>query len=300
MTQFDGRVVVVTGAGRGIGREHALRFAAEGASVVVNDVGGANDGSGSDRSAAQEVVDEITNAGGIAVVNTDSVGTWEGAKSIIDTAIEAFGDLHILVNNAGIVRDSAIVNMTEVDFDMVIDVHLKGTFATSRWAAIYWREQSKSGNVTPRRIVNTTSGSGLFGNAGQANYASAKMGITALTIVCARELIRYGVKTNAIAPGARTRMTLATPGFDEVLKAPEDKAVFDKWHPGNTSPIAMYLATDQCQFNGQVFETLGGRVSLYKGWTTEESVTADHTWSITELEDAMKNWPVGPPDMPQA
>jgi NAD(P)-dependent dehydrogenase (short-subunit alcohol dehydrogenase family) len=206
----------------------------------------------------------------------------------------------VVVNNAGITRDSTVVNMTEADFDAVIDVHLKGTFAMCHWAGNYWREQSKSGKDVARRIVNTTSGSGLFGNAGQANYASAKMGIAALTIVCARELLRYGVKTNAIAPGARTRMTLATPGFDEVLKAPDDKAVFDKWHPGNTSPIALYLATDECRFNGQVFETLGGRVGLYQGWTITESATADHTWTITELEDVTKNWPVGPPEMPQA
>lgn len=300
MGKFDDRVVIVTGAGRGIGREHALRFAAEGAKVVVNDVGSAHDGTGGDQSAAQDVVNEISDAGGIAVVNTDSVGTWEGTKSIVDAAIDLFGDLHVVVNNAGITRDSTVVNMTEENFDAVIDVHLKGTFAMCHWAANFWRDQSKAGKDVARRIVNTTSGSGLFGNAGQANYASAKMGIAALTIVCARELERYGVKTNAIAPGARTRMTLATPGFDEVLKAPDDINTFDKWHPGNTSPIAMYLATEECRFNGQVFETLGGRVGLYKGWTIEESATADHMWTIDELEGATKNWPVGPPDMPQA
>jgi NAD(P)-dependent dehydrogenase (short-subunit alcohol dehydrogenase family) len=299
MGQFDGRVVIVTGAGRGIGREHAIRFATEGAQVVVNDLGGANDGSGSDQSAAQAVVDEIVQAGGHAIANTDSVATWGGARTIVDAAVDTFGDLHIVVNNAGFVRDRSLVNMSEEDFDSVIDVHLKGTFAVSRWAAIYWRDRSKADRKQARAIVNTTSGSGLFGNAGQANYASAKMGIAALTIVCARELQRYGVRTNAIAPGARTRMTLATPGFDEVLKAPDDEGVFDKWHPGNTSPIAMYLATEQCPFNGQVFETLGGRVSLYKGWTTDQSVTADHTWTVEELQAATKDWPVGPPDMPQ-
>ncbi len=300
MGQFDGKVVVITGSGRGIGREHALRFAAEGASVVVNDLGAANDGSGSDRSAAQSVVDEIVAAGGSAAANTDSVASWDGAKAIIDTAIDTFGDLHIVVNNAGITRDRTIITMPEDDFDLVVAVHLKGTFAMTHFAGNYWREKAKAGSTDQRRIVNTTSGSGLFGNAGQANYASAKMGITGLTIVSARELERYHVRTNAIAPGARTRMTLATPGFDEVLKAPDDASVFDKWHPGNTSPITMYLATDECPFNGQVFETLGGRVSLYQGWTPNHSVTADHMWTIDELKDATKDWPVGPPSMPEA
>ena len=185
MGQFDGRVVIVTGAGRGIGREHAIRFATEGAEVVVNDLGGANDGSGSDQSAAQAVVDEIVQAGGHAIANTDSVATWGGARTIVDAAVDTFGDLHIVVNNAGFVRDRSLVNMSEEDFDSVIDVHLKGTFAVSRWAAIYWRDRSKADRKQARAIVNTTSGSGLFGNAGQANYASAKMGIAALTIVCA-------------------------------------------------------------------------------------------------------------------
>jgi NAD(P)-dependent dehydrogenase (short-subunit alcohol dehydrogenase family) len=298
MGHFDGRVVIVTGAGRGIGREHALQFAAEGAHVVVNDLGGSNDGRGDDATAAQAVADEIVAAGGIAVANADSVSSWQGAKSIVDAAVDSFGDLHIVVNNAGILRDRTIVSMSEEDFDGVVEVHLKGTFAVTRWAANYWRDRAKAGHDTPRRIINTSSGSGLFGNAGQANYAAAKMGIAAFTIVCARELDRYHVQANAIAPGARTRLTLATPGLDDVLKAPDDAGQFDRWHPANTTPIVLYLATDDCRFNGQLFETVGGRVSLYRGWTVERSATLERAWTMDELAEATRDWPVGPPALP--
>ena len=298
MGLFDNRVVIVTGAGRGIGREHALRFAAEGAAVVVNDLGGTHDGSGEDSSPARQVVDEIIAADGRAVANGDSVGSWDGAQSIVRTAIETFGDLHILVNNAGITRDRSIVNMTEQDFDAVVEVHLKGSFALTHWAAVHWREESKAGRQVARSIVNTTSGSGLFGNAGQANYASAKMGIAALTIVSARELGRYGARVNAIAPAARTRMTLATPGFEDVLKAPDDAAAFDRWHPANPTPMAMFLATEDCPFNGQVFETFGERVSLYAAWPVEKSAIAEHGWTVADLVLATKDWPAGPPAMP--
>jgi NAD(P)-dependent dehydrogenase (short-subunit alcohol dehydrogenase family) len=297
MARFDDKVVIVTGAGRGIGREHALAFAADGARVVVNDRGGAKDGSGSDQSAARAVVDEISARGGTAIANTDDVGAWEGARAIVQAALDAFGDLHVVVNNAGILRDRMIVSMTEEDFDRVIEVHLKGTFAVTRWAATYWREQTKAGAVAPRRIVNTSSGSGLFGNAGQANYASAKMGIAAFTIVCARELERYGVRANAIAPGARTRLTLATPGIEEVLEAPADG--FDPWHPANTTPIVQWLADDACPFNGQVFETVGGRVTLYQGWTRLETAALDRRWTVDELQAATAAWPAGPPPMPE-
>ena len=207
------RVAIITGAGRGLGREHALLFASLGAKVVVNDLGGAVDGSGSDISAAQSVVDEITAAGGQAVANTDSVSSFDGAKAMVDQAVSSFGDLHVVVNNAGILRDRMLVSMSEEEFDAVIAVHLKGTFNLTKHAAGYWREAAKEGTITDRAIVNTSSGAGLHGNVGQTNYSAAKAGIAAMTVVNAMELNRYGVRANCIAPVARTRLTLQTPGW---------------------------------------------------------------------------------------
>jgi NAD(P)-dependent dehydrogenase (short-subunit alcohol dehydrogenase family) len=210
MGALDGRVAIITGAGRGIGREHALLFAAEGASVVVNDLGGAVDGSGDDRSPAEQVVAEITSAGGTAIANDDDIADWDGGKRLVDAAVEAFGDLHVLVNNAGILRDRVLVNMTEEDWDSVIHVHLKGHFVPTRHAAAYWREQSKAGKEVRAAVVNTSSTSGLLGNPGQSNYGAAKAGIGAFTVIAAQELIRYGVRVNAIAPAARTSSTCGT------------------------------------------------------------------------------------------
>ena len=212
MGALDGRVAVITGAGRGIGREHALLFAAEGAKVVVNDLGGSVDGSGDDRSAAEQVVAEIEAAGGQAVANDDDVADWEGGKRLIEAAIETFGDLHVLVNNAGILRDRVLINMTEQEWDSVIHVHLKGHFVPTRHAAAYWREQTKAGQPVHAAVVNTSSTSGLLGNPGQTNYGAAKAGIAAFTVIAAEELARYGVRVNAIAPAARTRMTESDPG----------------------------------------------------------------------------------------
>ena len=212
MTSLDGRVAIITGAGRGIGREHALFFAGEGARIVVNDLGGSNDGDGSDKTPAEEVVAEIKALGGEAIVNTDNVADWEGAQRLVNSAIEAFGDLDILVNNAGILRDRVLVNMTEAEWDAVIAVHLKGHFAPSRWAAAYWREEHKAGRGKRRNMVHTSSTSGLFSNPGQANYGAAKSGIATFSQIAAKELTRYDVISNCIAPGARTRLTLATPG----------------------------------------------------------------------------------------
>src|SRR5438270_5382718 len=251
MGALDGRVAIITGAGRGIGREHALLFAREGAKVVVNDLGGAMDGTGEDRSAAQQVVDEIKAMGGEAVANGDNVADWEGGQRLINAAVEAFGDLHVLVNNAGILRDRVIVNMTEEEWDAVINVHLKGHFVPARWAATYWREQSKAGKEVKASIINTSSTSGLIGNAGQANYGAAKAGIGAFTVICAQELARYGVRSNAIAPAARTRMTEATPGLGDIVKAPEDPGKFDVWNPANISPLVAYLATESCEAQGK-------------------------------------------------
>src|SRR5687768_11967133 len=231
MGALDGRVAVITGAGRGIGREHALLFASEGAKLVINDLGGAIDGSGDDRSPAQQVVDEIKAMGGEAVANADNITDWEGGQRLVNTAIEAFGDLHILVNNAGILRDRVLVNMTEEEWDSVINVHLKGHFVPTRWAAAYWREQSKAGKEVKANLVHTSSTSGLNGNAGQTNYGAAKAGIASFSNICAMELKRYGVRSNCIAPAARTRLTEATPGLGDMVKPPEDASKFDVWDP---------------------------------------------------------------------
>src|SRR5438067_7675915 len=246
MGALDGRVAIITGAGRGIGREHALLFASEGAKVIVNDLGGGMDGSGDDRTPAEQVVDEIKAMGGEAIANADNVADWEGGQRLINSAIEAFGELHVLVNNAGILRDRVLVNMTEEEWDDVIRVHLKGHFIPTRWAAAYWREQSKAGTPVKAAVVNTSSTSGLIGNAGQANYGAAKAGIGAFTIIAAQELIRYGVRSNAIAPAARTRLTEATPGLGDVVQPPKEPDAFDVWDPANISPLVAYLATENC------------------------------------------------------
>jgi len=222
MGALDGRVAIITGAGRGLGREHALLFAQEGAKVVVNDLGGDMHGEGADRAPAQQVVDEIEKMGGEAVANLDSAADWYGAQRLIRTAIDTFGDLHVLVNNAGILRDRVIVNMTEEEWDAVIQVHLKGHFCPTRHAAAYWREQSKAGKEVKASIVHTSSTSGLLGNPGQANYGAAKSGIATFSYIASLELGRYGVRSNAIAPAARTRLTEQTPGLQDAVKAHQD------------------------------------------------------------------------------
>lgn len=285
MGSLDGRVAIITGAGRGIGREHALLFAREGASVVVNDLGGANDGTGTDLSPAQHVVEEIRGIGGQAVVNGDDVADWQGAQRLINTAIETFGELDILVNNAGILRDRVLVNMTEAEWDDVIRVHLKGHFAPSRWAAAYWREQHKAGHGRPRNLVHTTSTSGLFANPGQSNYGAAKTGIATFSQIIAKELIRYDVKSNTVAPGARTRLTLATPGLEDIMKPAEGS--FDQWDPANVSPLVAYLASTRCKFTGETFFVQGGNVTLIESWSRGGSVDRDSTWTVGELADAL-------------
>src|SRR5688500_1632198 len=288
MGALDGRVAIITGAGRGIGREHALLFASEGAKLVVNDLGGAPDGTGDDRTAAEQVVDEIKAMGGEAVANADNVTEWEGGQRLVNTAVEAFGDLHILVNNAGILRDRVLVNMTEEEWDSVIQVHLKGHFVPTRWAAAYWREQTKAGREIKANIVNTSSTSGLNGNPGQTNYGAAKAGIGAFTIICAQELSRYGVRSNAIAPAARTRMTEATPGLGDIVKAPEDPGKFDVWNPANISPLVAYLATENCEPQGKVFFVQGGTIKLFQGWTMTEGIEKNDRWTVADLESEMK------------
>jgi NAD(P)-dependent dehydrogenase (short-subunit alcohol dehydrogenase family) len=257
-----GRVAIVTGAGRGIGREHALSLARQGAKVVVNDLGGNVDGSGGDLSPAAQVVEEIRAMGGEAVANGDSVSDWEGAQRIINTAIETFGDLHVVVNNAGILRDRVLANMTEAEWDAVIDVHLKGTFAPSRWAAAYWRERAKAGEAVDGRIINTTSVSGIYGNPGQTNYGAAKAGIAAFTVIAALELGRYGVTVNAVAPVALTRMT------EGLGPAPETDEEREMRSPRWIAPIVTWLASAESKgVTGRVFEASGSTLAIAEGWS---------------------------------
>ena len=257
----EGRVAIVTGAGRGIGREHALSLASHGAKVVVNDLGGNVDGSGGDLSPAEQVVQEIKGMGGEAVANGDNVASWEGAQRLINTAVETFGDLHAVVNNAGILRDRVLVNMTEEEWDAVIAVHLKGTFAPSRWAAAYWREQSKAGKPTDGRIINTTSVSGIYGNPGQTNYGAAKAGIATFTLIAAEELARYGVTCNAVAPGALTRMT------EGLGPAPETDEEREMRSPRWIAPIVTWLASAESKgVTGRVFEASGQTLASAEGW----------------------------------
>jgi NAD(P)-dependent dehydrogenase (short-subunit alcohol dehydrogenase family) len=283
MGALDGRVAIITGAGRGIGREHALLFASEGAKVVVNDLGGAADGSGDDRSAAEQVVDEIKATGAEAIANDDDIADWEGGRRLVEAAVEAFGDLHVLVNNAGILRDKMLVNMSEQDWDSVIHVHLKGHFVPTRHAAAYWREKVKDGREVQAAIVNTSSTSGLLGNPGQTNYGAAKAGIGAFTVIAARELARYGVRVNAIAPAARTRLTEQTPGLGDIVQPPKDPAIFDIWDPANISPLVAYLSTETCPLTGQVLFVQGGQVRLFQNWTMTETLEKNDRWTVAEL-----------------
>jgi NAD(P)-dependent dehydrogenase (short-subunit alcohol dehydrogenase family) len=287
MGTLDGRVAIITGAGRGIGREHALLFASEGAKVVVNDLGGGLDGSSTQASPAEQVVEEIKAMGGEAVANHDDIADWAGGERLIQTAIENFGDLHVLVNNAGILRDRVLVNLSEDDWDSVIKVHLKGHFVPSRHAATYWREQAKAGKTVKASIINTSSTSGLLGNVGQSNYGAAKSGIASFTVIINEELKRYGVRANAIAPAARTRMTESTPGLSDVVQKPGDAATFDTWDPANISPLVAALAMEDSEINGQVFFVQGGTVRRFQNWTMMETLEKNDRWSVAELAEKL-------------
>ena len=287
MGALEGRVAIITGAGRGIGREHALLFAAEGARVVVNDLGGNLDGSTSAASPAEEVVAEIRAMGGEAVANHDNVAEWSGGERLVASALEAFGDLHVLVNNAGILRDRVLVNLSESDWDSVINVHLKGHFVPTRHAATYWREQAKAGKEVKAAVINTSSTSGLLGNVGQSNYGAAKAGIAAFTVIVAEELGRYGVRVNAIAPAARTRMTESTPGLSDYVVKPADAAVFDVWDPANISPLVATLAMEDCAATGQVYFVQGGTVRLFQNWTMTTTLEKNDRWSVAELAERL-------------
>ena len=278
----DGRVVIVTGAGRGIGRGHALEFARQGAKVVVNDIGVALDGRDPSATPAQAVVDEIAAAGGAAIANGDDVADWDGARRLVASAVDAFGRLDVVVNNAGFVRDRMVVSCEEDEWDAVVRVHLKGHFAVSRFAAEHWRARAKAGEAVDARIVNTSSGAGLLGSVGQAAYSAAKAGIAALTLVQAAELGRYGVTANAIAPSARTRMTETV--FAESMAAPDDPAAFDAMAPENVAPLVVWLGSaSSAGVTGRVFEVEGGVVSLADGWQHGPAVDKGARWDPAEL-----------------
>jgi NAD(P)-dependent dehydrogenase (short-subunit alcohol dehydrogenase family) len=278
----EGRVVVITGAGRGIGRCHALEFARQGAKVVVNDLGAEVDGTGSSPGPAGEVVDEIRAMGGEAVANGDDVSNYEGAGRMIATAVDTFGRLDVLVNNAGILRDRMLVNMTEAEWDAVITVHMRGTFAPMRHAVGYWRDRSKAGETNDARIINTTSPSGIYGNVGQTNYGAAKAGIAAMTVISALELGRYGITVNAIAPAALTRMT-ENLGFAEgqADRKPEE---FDPNDPANISPLVVWLGSPQsAEITGRVFNIHGGHISVAEGWVAGPGADKKDRWDTGEL-----------------
>jgi len=297
MGLLDGKVAIVTGAGRGIGREEALTLAAEGAKVVVNDLGAGLHGEGAaDKHPAQEVVDLIEANGGTASVNGDDISTWAGGKAVVEQAVDGYGSLDILVNNAGILRDKMSFNMDESDWDDVIRVHLKGHFAAAHHAAVYWRNRAKSGEDVSGRIINTSSEAGLFGSAGQANYAAAKAGIAALTWVEARELGKYGVTSNAIAPRARTRMT-ETMSMD--LKAPE--GAFDAWDPKNIANVVAFLAAPaSADITGQILIVFGGNVHAMSAFKAVGRLTREGAWTPEELVaakgDLFKGVSSGVPD----
>ena len=285
----EGRVVIITGAGRGIGREHALAFAREGARVVVNDLGGSVDGAGADASPAQQVVDEIRAMGGEAVATTDSVSDYAGAGRTVQAAIDTFGRLDVVVNNAGILRDRMFVNMTEEEFDSVIAVHLRGTFAVSRHAVDYWRARAKSGETNDARIISTSSPSGIFGNIGQANYAAAKAGIAAMTIVLADELGRLGVTANAIAPVALTRMTEGLPLFAEMSGIEPNEQGYHPMDPANISPLVVWLGSPlSAGVTGRVVTVTGNEIGVAEPWVKGPTAAkADAMWDPAELSQVV-------------
>lgn len=282
---LSGRVAVVTGAGRGLGREHALELARQGAKVVINDLGTSLGGDGISDGPAHEVVETIRAFGGEAVANGADVADFAQTKEMIDQAIQTFGRLDILVNNAGFVRDRMLVNAEEDEWDAVIRVHLKGHFAPLRHAAAHWRAEAKEGRMPVARVINTSSGAGLQGSVGQAAYSAAKGGIASLTLVAAQELGRYGVSVNAVAPSARTRMTEGP--FASAMAAPEDG--FDRMDPANVSPVVAWLASADCSITGRVLEVEGGTICLEEGWNHGPRRELDRRWRAEEVGDAVRS-----------
>jgi len=272
---LEGRVAIITGAGRGLGREHARLFAAEGAKIVVNDLG----------EVAEETAAEIRATGGEAIASNHDITAWDGGRDLVATAVEGFGRLDVLVNNAGILRDRMLVSMSEEEWDLVVEVHLKGHFVPTRFAAAHWREQVKAGATVHASIIHTSSTSGLLGNPGQTNYGAAKAGIGSFSVICAQELARYGVRSNCIAPAARTRLTEATPGLGEVVAAPSEG--FDVWDPANVSPLVAYLATADCDITGRTFFVQGGTVRVMEPWRMGERIERADRWTIADLGEQL-------------
>jgi len=282
MGLLDGKVAIVTGAGRGIGREHALALAREGARVIVNDLGAALAGEGSDDAPATRVVGEIEAIGSEAEADGADVADFDAARELVEHAVDAFGRLDILVNNAGILRDRMLVNMDEAEWDAVVAVHLKGHFAATRHAAAHWRDRSKAGEIVRGRVINTSSPSGVFGNVGQSNYGAAKAGIAMFTVIVAQELARYGVTVNCIAPNARTRMT------ESAFELPSEEGGFDPLAPSNNTPVVVALASDAAQsITGQVFHIFGGAVNMLRPWSPGELFAREGGWEPHELIDAL-------------
>ncbi|AIA07859.1 short-chain dehydrogenase [Streptomyces noursei ZPM] len=281
-----GRVAAVTGAGRGLGRAHALALAAEGAAVVVNDLGVTADGAGASGGPAQQVVEEIRAHGGQAVAHTGDITTDDGARSLVTTALDTFGRLDALVNNAGFLRDRMLVNLAEEDWDAVMRVHLKGHFLPLKHAAAHWRAEAKAGRTPDARVINTSSGAGLLGSVGQGNYSAAKAGILGLTLVAAAELGRYGIQVNALAPAARTRMTEQT--FADTMAAPTD-GDFDAMAPENVSPLVVWLASaDSAGVTGRVFEAEGGRITVMEGWRPGPTADKGARWTPSEAGETTR------------
>lgn len=294
MRSLEGRVAIVTGAGRGLGRSHALLLASEGASVVVNDIGGATDGTGVDDGPAQEVAQEILAAGGAAVANTDDVATSDGAKRLVHQAIAAYGDLHVVVNNAGILRDQFFHRMEESDWDAVVAVHLKGHFGVLRHAVDHWHRRSKAGEQVSGSVINTTSASGTYVVLpGQTNYGAAKAAIASMSVIAAAELGRIGVRVNAIAPGARTRMTEATPGaIGERMRARVAEGELDEFSPENVSPLVAHLASSDCTLTGRVLAVKGGEIREILPWSLSEEqvLTSTTNWDVSQVREGLAAW----------
>ncbi len=295
--RLAGRVAIVTGAGRGLGRAHALYLASQGASVVVNDLGSSLQGEGSDLTPAQQVVREIAEMGGQAAISNHDVADWNQAEEMIRLAVETFGDLHVLVNNAGILRDRTLANMSEAEWDAVIRVHLKGHAAPSRHAVAYWRDRAKAGRPVHVSIIHTSSVAGYAGNFGQANYASAKLGLVALSQVVVLEAGRYGVRSNVVSPSARTRLATTVAGTEQLFAPPVDPNAFDPWDPANVSPLVGWLAEQDCPATGQIFHIKGDKLFVLSMPPIVHTLTTDGRWTSEALDRELSNHLVQPPDV---